>query len=322
MKEKRIGVIGDIMLDKYIEGDVERVSPEAPVPIVLLKKRYNRLGGASNVLLNLSKLRKENRIMGIIGKDEDSKFIKKEFHKNYLNTKFIIEDSNYTTITKLRVIGKKQQLIRIDNEIDISKNKYDSKLIEYIDDFFIGIDYLIISDYNKGLFDKNSINYIIKKAKEKKIRIIVDSKPNNYDLFKNIYAIKPNKNELEKYMSVKIHSIEDAVKYGKMMKKRLNSEILILTLGRDGVILINEDVYHVPALEKDIVDVTGAGDTFIASFCHYLASEESEFNSVYKSNIAASLVVKKLGTAFAEPKEVEKIFNSKEIFPNDYIIKK
>ena len=298
-------VFGDIILDRYISGSVDRVSPEAPVPVLKPSNEEIRLGGAANVALNLSSLGSNTTLIGVIGKDESSTQIIDLLKKN--NIKKALSKSNHPTISKLRILASQQQLIRIDNEEEFSETDWQSSLSNYRK--YINLKknkVLIISDYEKGTL--KNIPLIIREAKKLKKIILVDPKGDDFSKYKSADIITPNFQEFERVVG-KVNSEPEITKKGKDLIKSLNLNSLLITRGSEGMTLLDKRSGKViredfPTEARDVFDVSGAGDTVIASIAAGLAGGLSLSESIRLANLAAGIVVGKSGTATVNQAEL------------------
>ncbi len=312
-QEKKIIVIGDLMLDKYIFGKVERISPEAPVPIVSVKNEKYVPGGAANAACNVSSLKGSASLFGIVGNDAAKDILFDVTEKKSINTKGIIIDAKKPTIQKIRVLGQNQQLLRIDYEdseyIDNDANK---KLIENIKKLD-KIDAIIISDYAKGTITKKFMEEILPHTKKNKILLVIDPKPRHKSFYKGCSLITPNKKEAEEMSGIKIETKEDLEKVGNKLMNDLDCNILITT-GEKGMSLFekNNQVVHIPTLAKEVYDVSGAGDTVIATLSLTLSSGSSLKEAAILANHAAGIKVGKLGTAPVSLAELEESIDNHE----------
>jgi len=309
-KRKKLLVIGDVILDKFIWGDVSRISPEAPVPVVEVEKENFASGGAGNVASNIKSLGSDVFLIGRIGNDLNGEVLKNLTRKAGVETFFIERD--IPTITKTRVIGRSQQIVRIDREDRRKLTPEEMKKIKKkIDKIIDGVDGIIVSDYGKGIITMELISYLIKLKKEKGIILCVDPKVEHFMYYKNVTCITPNKKEAAEGMKENIPSSEkELLKLGRKIKRNLNCENLIITLGKDGIILFNKEnrIFHIPSVAKDVYDVTGAGDTVVASFTLSYSETKDEIISSIIANFAAGIVVGKLGTATVNSEELEEFF--------------
>ena len=315
-------VFGDIILDRYISGSVERVSPEAPVPVLKPSGEEIRLGGAANVALNLSGLGSNATIIGVTGKDASSTQVIKLLQKN--NIKKALSKSDHPTISKLRILASQQQLIRIDNEEEFSETDWQSSLSHYKKHIsYKKNKVLIISDYGKGTL--KNIPLIIREAKKTKKTILVDPKGDDFSKYKSADIITPNLNEFERVVG-KINKESEITKKGKDLIKSLRLNSLLITRGSDGMTLLNKRNGKIiredfPTEARDVFDVSGAGDTVIASIAAGLAGGFTLSESIRLANIAAGIVVGKSGTAAVNQSELVPYLGLSESFVTSNEIK-
>tara|TARA_B100000900_G_scaffold30547_1_gene23195 strand:- start:1467 stop:2396 length:930 start_codon:yes stop_codon:yes gene_type:complete len=292
-KKKNILVIGDIMLDKYSHGSVTRMSPEAPVPIVDINKIEYKPGGASNVAKNLSALGMKVTLLGITGDDPELKELIKVLR--HTDIKFDpVKDITIRTSLKSRVIGNDQHLMRLDHE-DRNKTKLHNDLLKKIEKYIKQTDLVILSDYDKGVI-KPIANKVIDIANNNKIKVLVDPKGADFSVYKNSFLVKPNELEFSVIVG-QTKNKNQMIEKGKKLKKDLNINSLLLTLGKNGMILFEKNsVISFPTSQKDVYDVTGAGDTVISVLAASLASNKTLKKSCEIANIAAGLSIQHLGT--------------------------
>lgn len=300
---KKVLVLGDIMIDEYIRGSVERISPEAPVPIVKLGQREFRIGGAGNVAMNLKGLGAIPILCSVIGKDSASKELINLLNKNNISAEGIIQSESRITTVKTRIVANNQQVVRIDNEININLN--DSEEIAFLNCFKEiinhGIDAVIYEDYNKGTLTKNIIENTLSICKELHIATAVDPKKNNFLNYIGVTIFKPNFKELKEGLNIdqlqpnNWDSLELAL---SQLSKRLNHDISLLTMSENGVYIKDKkDSYHIKAHVRDISDVSGAGDTVIATavMCYITGASLQLIGEI--SNIAGGMVCELSGVA-------------------------
>ena len=288
-------VIGDFMIDHYLWGKSDRISPEAPVPVVEIVKEEDRLGGAGNVVNNLLSLGSEVRVSTILGDESERMFML--LNEKNINTKGIFVDDNRKTIIKSRVIASNHQVIRYDKE---SKNyiskEYEDKILNFVKENIEKVDMILLSDYEKGVLTPNLTQNIINLANSKNKKLIIDPK-NNFSKYKNAYMIKPNKKELSVATNMEINNKDDLIKAGWKLKNKLNLKYLLVTLSEDGMALFGEEFIQIPTLAKEVYDVTGAGDTVLASLGYYLSKNDDLIEAMHFANAAAAVVVGKVGSA-------------------------
>lgn len=288
----KIAVVGDVILDKYLWGEVERISPEAPVPIVDVKRETLSLGGASNVANNIVALDATAYMVGIVGNDENGRLIEKLIKEKGIHS-VLIKDSSRPTIEKTRVIAVSQQLLRIDREerkpLD---GEIEEKLLESLKSIESKVDGFIVSDYGKGVVTEKIMSYIKSTNKP----VFVDPKPSNFHLYEEITIMTPNKKEA--YESIKADKSESIEEVGKRIMESLRINQLLITLGSEGMALFEKGrVLKIPAKARKVFDVTGAGDTVISVLALSKLAGGSWEESATISNYAAGYVVGEIGTA-------------------------
>ncbi len=306
-KTKSILVIGDIMVDEYIWGDVNRISPEAPVPVVVAKQETKIPGGATNVVNNLIGLNSNVLICGVVGKDENARFIKKYLSRKKVNVEGIITEEGRYTSLKTRIIAHNQQVVRVDRETvkPISEPSI-KKIISFVKKRIKEIDAIIISDYGKGVIIPPVIEPIIKLANKYNKIISVDPKIEHFFYYKNVSLITPNHFEASKAMNVKLETQEEVYETGKRIMKRLNLKSLFITQSSEGMSIFEKGKKpkHIPTSARKVYDVTGAGDTVISTATAALASGLSVEKSAILSNYAAGIVVGEIGTTIITRKKL------------------
>ena len=293
-QKAKLLVVGDIMLDRYWHGSASRVSPEAPVPVVCVDSREGRPGGAGNVALNISALGSAARLIGVVGKDETAKELKSQLQAAGVYCDFN-RSENKPTITKLRVISQHQHLIRLDFEQLFEKQDVEG-LFDKTERLVQDVHAIVLSDYNKGALSE--ITKMIELGRYHKKPIIVDPKGTNFQKYKGATIITPNLSEFESVVG-KSNDEQELVNKGLGLVQDLSLDALLITRGEHGMTLIRpgSPELHLPARAQEVYDVTGAGDTVISVLAAAIASGESISDATALANIAAGLVVGKLGTA-------------------------
>ncbi len=301
---KKILVIGDLILDRYVWGGVDRISPEAPVVVVKVNKDSARLGGAANVASNLSSLGADVRICGLLGDDSSAKDLISLLEENKINTSSVVKAKSRQTIIKTRVIANSQQVVRVDREDDDQID--DSTMTNLIDNFLIAskdVDGIVVSDYGKGVITKallghvNSI-YTESVNNEKKIKILIDPKNQNFENYKKASFITPNRKEAQEASGMKISTPEDGIKAGRLLLDKWQSDSILITLGEMGMVFVSkEENFHIPTQAREVFDVSGAGDTVAASFLLSSVAGANAKESAIIANKAAGIVVREVGTA-------------------------
>ncbi|MCD4663709.1 MAG: hypothetical protein K8R68_00465 [Bacteroidales bacterium] len=298
-------IIGDVMVDSYLWGEVERISPEAPVPIVTVKKRENRLGGAANVALNIKALGANPIICTLVGNDIKGNEFLGLLEKQGMETSGIIRSPDRITTTKFRVIGNKVQMLRVDEEVDTNLNDSDRKQIfdrflKMLEDY--RIDVIIFQDYDKGVITEDLISKVVSKAKELQIPVAVDPKNRNFSNYKNVTLFKPNLKELKEGLKINFDFKDQTELKNTVnrLKSILNPEMVLVTLSEDGVFIDYKNngekcTRIIPSHVRSISDVSGAGDTVIsvASLCLAMNTDPAILAAV--SNLAGGLVCEKVG---------------------------
>ncbi len=294
-------VIGDVMIDSYMWGNVDRISPEAPIPIVAITHKENRLGGAANVGLNLMSLGAEPVLCSVIGQDNmGAEFL--ELMKNQkLTSTGIIQSEQRITTVKTRVISSNQHLLRVDEEVTGRlPEEAEHQLIDVINKILDHdkIDAIIFQDYDKGNITPVIIEEVIDRANSMDIPILVDPKKRNFNHFKNATLFKPNFKELVEGLKLDLNKfdLQGIFEATKVLHKNMNLKYVMVTLSEAGVLISDNKKYHsLPAEIRDIADVSGAGDTVIAVACLCLASGVEPDNIAAIANIAGGLVCEKVG---------------------------
>lgn len=317
----RILVVGDLLLDEFIWGSVERISPEAPVPIVWAKRRQFLPGGAANVADNIHSLGADVTICGIRGADQNGTLLSNLLKKKSIKQNAVFVERKRPTITKTRIVAQHQQVVRVDWE-DVSPldEKLIYKIISYIEKNINKFDAVIIEDYGKGVVNRTMLQHLIPLVKKHNKIVTVDPKEDHFDLYSGATAITPNLKEAENAIynlkikdqanSLKIntHKIayEELDNIGTELLKYLDLQALLVTLGDKGMRLFQKDKkpLHIDTVAQEVFDVTGAGDTVIAAFTLCLTAGASFLDAAYISNFAAGIVVGKVGTATVTRKEL------------------
>ncbi len=301
--EINILVIGDIMLDNFLYGSTKRVSPEAPVPIVNINNEENILGGAANVAKNIKKLKGKVSLIGTIGDDKNGKIITKLLKNNKIEDYTII-NKKIKTITKKRIINDTYQITRLDIE-DNNSLYFEKSLLINLKNNFNKYDLVILSDYNKGVVTNELCNFLLSLSRKYNTKVIVDPKGKNYNKYKNFYLITPNFTEFNEI--IKEYKFNKKPRSnGSDLIKKFNINNLIVTKGSDGIELYNKKnlVAKIKSNKIQLADVTGAGDTFIASIAMFLAVGCDIKSSANFANKVAGIVVQKKGTSFVNLHEI------------------
>lgn len=309
---KKIAVIGDLMIDGYFWGDVKRISPEAPVPVVEIDNQFFRFGGSANVIYNIKKLGAIPFPFGVVGNDREREILNNLFNENEIeNLDGIIVDESRPTTVKIRVIAANQHIVRIDKESkkyidDLIEQKIITAFKKIIDE----IDAVIFEDYNKGVLTKKLIKEIISIAKMKNKLVTVDPKFDNFFEYQNVDVFKPNKKEIEDVLGKRFFSEREIENAGRELIKKMNLKNVLITLGSKGSALINNgEAMHVPTKARKVADVSGAGDTVISTLTVALTAGAKILEAAYLANFAGGLVCEEVGIV---PIKIDQLFSEVE----------
>ena len=303
-------IVGDIMLDRYWSGDTQRISPEAPVPIVRINNDEDRPGGAANVALNIASLGGKSTLIGVTGKDQASEVLTTKLQAMNIQCDFIQQD-NIPTITKLRVMSRSQQLIRLDFEESLhSIDK--TQLQQQVEQHITKHQLLLLSDYDKGTL--SNVEALITIAKKNNVPVVIDPKGHDFSRYRGATLLTPNMSEFEAVVGV-CHSETELVDKGQKLLTELELSALLITRSENGMTLLRKDQQelHLPTQAKEVFDVTGAGDTVIATLALAIAANTSFSQASALANIAASVVVAKIGTStVSEAELLAQIYSGQE----------
>lgn len=295
---KNIGIFGDLMLDRYLWGNVNRISPEAPVPIVEIDNESNRLGGAANVANNVKSLGAYVKIFGIVGDDKDGDILYKLLSENGFDSVGVLKDKNRPTTVKTRVIANKQHVVRVDKEErkDISLD-IENKMLDIFKENLIDLDAVIIEDYNKGLVTKSMIYNIIELCNKNNIIVNVDPKFNNFFEYKNVTVFKPNRKETEEALGIKLTDENSYKLASEKLFDILKAKYIIITRGEEGmsIRLDGGEFITIPTTARKVADVSGAGDTVISTLTVAMAAGASVHEAAILANTAGGIVCGEVG---------------------------
>lgn len=298
---KRILVIGDLMVDQYLWGDSNRISPEAPVPVIDVASRELRPGGAANAALNIQALGGEALICGSVGMDEKGENLKHILAQQGFDNQHLIQSPHRRTTVKTRVMARGQQLLRIDEEDRFPLNQEEERLFLHAIDQINEVDGILISDYDKGLLDKKRIQYLIQWANKKGCIVTVDPKFSQFYDYADCHLFKPNLRELNEALGLQLEGNQhDAIREAVIqLRERLPHTLSMITLGKHGMLTVDESqaMHHIAAKLREVVDVSGAGDTTIAVATLALAAGGSLTEAAELANLGAGLVCDIAGVA-------------------------
>ncbi|MFH0990652.1 MAG: D-glycero-beta-D-manno-heptose-7-phosphate kinase [bacterium] len=295
---KKIAVIGDVMLDRYIWGSVARISPEAPVPVVEVESESTRLGGASNVANNIASLGGIPVMIGVVGNDEAGKELQRLIESGGFPSEGIVIDASRPTTVKTRVIAHHQHVVRVDKEVKREiEGPIKEKVIDALKRMISSVDAVILEDYNKGMIVKDLIPEMIDLALKNGKIITVDPKFNNFFEYKKVTVFKPNRNETEAALGCRLNNTQSVERSGFELLKRLEAENVLLTRGEDGMSLFenNAEVVHVETQARQVADVSGAGDTVISTLTMALAAGSTIREAASLANFAGGIVCGEVG---------------------------
>src|SRR5215207_668452 len=306
---RRVAIVGDAMLDVYLRGDVERISPEAPVPVVRVRERKHALGGAANVAQNVAAAGASCALIAAIGDDEAGRTLRAMLGAVQRDASALVEVARPTT-RKTRVLARAQQVVRFDEEDDADLAPADvDRMLAAVADAVAQADALVLEDYNKGVLVPRVIEGAIALARGRRIPIVVDPKYRNFFSYRGATVFKPNRRELEAAMGAAV-DLEHPEALPATFE-RLGVEHLLLTLGERGMALISADgvVKRIPTTARDVYDVVGAGDTVTAYLATSLAAGATAYEAAVVANFAAGVEVGKLGAATVTPEEIREAYD-------------
>lgn len=309
-KKVNVLIIGDVMIDAYLWGKVDRISPEAPVPIVSVTKRENRLGGAANVAINVQSLGANPILCSVIGNDLNGRTFIEILQQMKMSPDGLVQSPDRPTTKKTRVIGNNYQMLRVDEEKDEDISISDRKrLVERISNILdkSDIDVIVMEDYDKGVISKQLIEQVVKIAQKHKIPVAVDPKKRNFNHYKNITLFKPNLKELREGMKLDLEkgNLEEIISAVRKIRKEHNLDTVLLTLSERGVLLVDDKHEQlIPAHIRNIADVSGAGDTVIGVAALCLALNTGSVKMATLANLAGGLVCEKVGVVPVEREQL------------------
>ena len=297
-KKPNILVIGDLMIDHYLWGSCDRISPEAPVQVVNVKKESSVLGGAVNVINNLVTLGSVVDVISVIGNDSVANELKSLLEKIDVPTSNLVVENNRKTSKKSRLIASQQQVLRYDMESidDINENSH-KQIIQTLEKNIDKYSSIILSDYGKGVLTTNLTKEIIKIANKNNIKVLVDPKGKDYSKYKGSYTLTPNKKEAMEATNIDIKDESSLIEALKSLKTQCSLEVSLITLSEQGIAIFDDELTIKPTVAREVYDVTGAGDTVIASIAFALGNNLDIKDAIYFANLAAGVVVGKIGSA-------------------------
>lgn len=304
-RSKKILVVGDVMLDRYVRGIIERISPEAPVPIVQVTDTVERLGGAANVAANITALGAKAVLLGVVGSDHAGRTLAINVREAGIGGRLVTDEYRPTTI-KTRVVAHNQQICRIDEEHcgeirPVLAKRIVSHVLNYLD----GCDGVIISDYSKGVVCESVLEWTIKAVRSQGKPVCIDPKSMTLDRYRTATCLTPNELELERAAGHPVKGVSDRLRAATQVMQRSGAESILFTRGESGMELYTYELCHsIPAAAKEVYDVTGAGDTVIATLTLGLAAGLLLYEAAQLANLAAGISVGKFGAAQVTPAEL------------------
>ncbi|MFL5517514.1 MAG: bifunctional heptose 7-phosphate kinase/heptose 1-phosphate adenyltransferase [Gemmatimonadales bacterium] len=305
MKESRVVVVGDIMIDRYLVGDTERLSPEAPVPVVTIRERHSALGGAANVAANVAAMGATCLLVGVVGDDTDGASIRQNLAIARLEDRFVIPVAGRPTTTKTRIIARSQQIVRIDDEVEtLLEGPELARVTRAARDALADADALLLEDYNKGALPPALIAAVMEVARRRGIPVVVDPKFRQFFEYAGATVVKPYRRVLESALGAAV-DLQDWNTLPEVLT-RLKADNLLVTLGSEGMLLVTKDggAVRIPSIAREVYDVSGAGDTVTAWLGTALAAGASVREAAQVANYAAGVEVGKPGVATVSPEEV------------------
>jgi D-beta-D-heptose 7-phosphate kinase/D-beta-D-heptose 1-phosphate adenosyltransferase len=302
----RVLVVGDVMLDRFVWGDVGRISPEAPVPVVRVQRETVHLGGAANVAANLRSMGASAAVTGILGRDAAGDLLCSNLEEAGIESRLIAAPGRETTV-KTRIIARAQQVVRVDREDDATLDaKAGDHLLNQIRDGLSDADALVVSDYGKGVVSGDLLGSVLPEARERGLPVVIDPKPRNFSHYQPATIISPNEAEAARAMALEIHNDRDCLEAARAVLDRLETDSVLVTRGERGMLLLEREgePLYIPATAREVYDVTGAGDTVVAVLAMALGSGASLEEAARLANHAAALVVGKVGTAWTTLDEI------------------
>lgn len=307
-----IVVLGDVMLDEFVWGDVTRISPEAPVPVVDVRRESVHLGGAANVLANLVSLGAQATVVGVVGNDRAAEQIRVGLNRlnSRAGTSLIVDESRPST-TKTRIVAHNQLVVRADREMRTPvPEAIETQIISSLKDALHGADALVVSDYDKGVVTRRVLAEVLPFAHER-IPVLIDPKLRNFESYRPATLVTPNHHEALRITGTEEDSDEGLYDAAKLIRQKLGCDSVLITRGERGMMLVegDGDPVYVATIAREVYDVTGAGDTVIAALAAALATGASTVEAAILANHAAGIVVGKVGTATATPQELLATFD-------------
>lgn len=312
--ECRILIVGDLMLDTFVWGEVRRISPEAPVPVVEVSEESQMLGGSANVAHNVASLGGQVIVAGVVGKDSAGRRIESLFRDLRVPTDGLLVENGRPTTTKTRVIARQQQVVRFDREWKRPLNKESTnRLMAFVKEQLPRVDAVIVSDYAKGVVSREFLDGLRTLLSGSSLPVIVDPKVQHLDYYHSFTMVTPNHHEAARMSGIEIHDAQSLMEAGRYLLDQLRCRTVLITRGKDGMSLFHQDgaVTHIPTVARRVFDVTGAGDTVIATIGLGIAAGLSADDAAILANLAAGVVVGEVGTAVITREELLRLVGNR-----------
>jgi rfaE bifunctional protein kinase chain/domain len=309
----RVLVVGDLMLDSFIWGEVSRISPEAPVPVVEVREESQLLGGSANVAHNVAGLGGKAAVAGVIGNDHAGRLLLRLFEEISVSTAGLISEDDRPTTVKTRIIARHQQVVRFDREWRAAlKEDTVNRILSYIQEDIPNLDGIIVSDYAKGVVTREFLDRLRHMVSGSRVPVVVDPKVQHADLYRSFTMVTPNNHEASQMSGIEIRDEETLIRAGKSLLQQLECESVLITRGKDGMSLFQCDgqIVHIPTVAQRVFDVTGAGDTVIAAVTLGIVAGLSREDAALLANLAAGIVVGEVGTAAISSDQLLAIFQN------------
>ncbi|GJM43859.1 MAG: RfaE bifunctional protein, domain I [Gemmatimonadota bacterium] len=306
--DRSVLVVGDLMLDEYVWGEAGRISPEAPVPVVDVQRESLRLGGAANVARNIVSLGGRVELLALVGQDDYADSLRNLLDEEGIGSTGLVADPDRPTTRKTRIVASRQQVVRVDRESRAPlKGALRQNFIDRMVAAMEGAGGLVVSDYGKGVVDRDLMEVIAAEARDRDLFVAVDPKESHFYQYRNISVVTPNVHEASRATRIEIRDDASLEQAGRKLLAELQSEAVLITRGPDGMSLFRPDqaTTHIPVMAREVYDVTGAGDTVIATFTLARSAGATLEQAAVLSNAAAAVVVGEIGTAAVTPRELE-----------------
>lgn len=309
MGQAKVLILGDVMLDEYLFGQVNRISPEAPVPVVDIQSENLLLGGAANVAANIRSLGDTPLLLGVVGEDDASIKISQLLKRKSISSDYLIHDPGRRTTIKTRIIAHSQQVVRADREDNRELDEdIENKVLNRLESVIDEIGAVVLSDYGKGVITATLLDRVISLCRENKVHVAVDPKETHFNSYRHVSVITPNHHEAGFAYGRRINSEADLLEVGNGLLAKLEAESILITRGPDGMSLFQAgaEPTHIPTFARQVYDVTGAGDTVIAAFVSAICAGADYAEAAVVANAGAGITVAEIGTATVTPEQLAK----------------